>query len=501
MTNNVKVRFNGKEYFVPRGTLLSHIDGVEKPCGGHGRCGKCKVKASGALSAISETERGFLSDDEIKSGIRLACMTLAEGDCRVYSSEATANDRIVSDGDMPEINIDPVFYQYGMAIDIGTTTLAAVLYDQNGNICASETALNPQARFGADVVSRIEAHLNGNGETLASVVREAIDRMVLSVSRKSEIDAEKIDKAVITGNTAMIYLATNTSPESISHAPFEADRLFGECLTARNMGLKSLSPDTEIYLPPCISAFVGADMTCAVLASAITRNEKSAFIADIGTNGEMALWHNGTLNVCSTAAGPAFEGVGITMGMRASDGAVDKAVLCNGKPLISHIGDKTPCGICGSGLVDIIACLLDTEEIDETGYLETDPYMLTDTVMLTAGDVRMVQLAKSAVCAGIMTLMHNADVTENDISDFCIAGGFGKYLNLKNAVKIGLLPHIPGERIRLLGNAALSGASMLLLSKDLKTECEGIARSAVLTELSTNPYFAEEYMMGMMFHE
>ena len=149
--------------------------------------------------------------------------------------------------------------------------------------------------------------------------------------------------------------------------------------------------------------------------------------------------------------------------------------------------------------MDIAACLLDTEEIDETGYLEDDPYMLTESIMLTGSDIRMLQLAKSAIQAGILTLLHNAGITVSEVSDFCIAGGFGKYLNIKNAVRIGLLPDVDAKKVRLLGNAALGGAVMLLLNKNLREECKNIAKRAKLAELSTDPYFAEKYMMGMMF--
>jgi len=499
MIKNVSVIYNGKEYSVPCGTLLSQIESMEKPCGGHARCGKCKVRAEGNLSPVSENERGFLTASEAENGIRLACMTKVQGDCRVYTLNNINGERIVSDTVIPEIDIKPVFSEYGVAIDVGTTTIAAALYDKNGVLCASESILNPQSIYGADVVSRIEASLGGNGEKLAVLVTEAIDKIVYSMAQRAGIGTNRIDNAVITGNTAMLYFLTNTSPEALSHAPFDAECLFGENVSAKSVGFKSFLPEMEVYLPSCISAFVGADTVCAVCASDILKKKKTALIADIGTNGEMALWHNGELYVCSTAAGPAFEGVGITMGMRASDGAVDKAFVLNGKVEISHIGDARPCGICGSGLVDIAACLLDTEEIDETGYLENDPYMLTESIMLTGSDIRMLQLAKSAIQAGILTLLHNAGITVSKVSDFCIAGGFGKYLNIKNAVRIGLLPDVDAKKVRLLGNAALGGAVMLLLNKNLREECKNIAKRAKLAELSTDPYFAEKYMMGMMF--
>ena len=215
----------------------------------------------------------------------------------------------------------------------------------------------------------------------------------------------------------------------------------------------------------------------------------------------MALWCNNKLYVCSTAAGPAFEGVGISMGMRASNGAIDKVTLEGETVCIHTVGEKEAIGICGSGLIDMISVLLDTEVIDDSGYLEDDPYAVTDQVQLTGKDVRMVQLAKSAICAGLKTLLHSASVSPKDISTLYVAGGFGKYLNPQNAKKIGLIPSQLANKIDAIGNAALDGASMLLLDRSCLSEAETIAKSAFVQDLSSNPVFSENYMMGMIFDE
>lgn len=497
-SETVKLTFDGRVMQIARGALLSSVLSVDAPCGGHGRCGKCRVIARGALSPASDTERRLLSEEDLARGVRLACLTYAEGDCEVTREESHAA-KILSDGESAPITLSPVFARYGVAIDIGTTTLAARLYDRSGASRAERTRLNPQSRWGADVISRIEASLRGEGDALARAVREALDLTVAELAADAGISEREIDRAVITGNTAMLHLLTETSVEPLSRAPFEAGRLFGETLSAAELGLASLSPDTKVYLPPCISAFVGADMACALLASGICRKETASLLVDIGTNGEMALSVGDHLRVCSTAAGPAFEGVGISMGMRGADGAIDSVRLVNGSLFAHVIGGGSPIGICGSGLIDAIACLLDSEELDETGYLEDEEATVALPVVLTQADIRAVQLAKSAICAGLESLLVAESREADDVSRFYVAGGFGSYLDMKSAERIGLVPQGFAQKTTVMGNAALAGASMLLLDSSCTRECKEIASRAETLELATNPVFVEKYMQGMLF--
>jgi len=497
MNERITVIFNGKPIDSASGLTLSEITRGEKPCGGKGRCGKCKVIASGALSEISDTEKKLLSEDELSRGYRLACLTYALGNCEV-TSVSSGEATIVSDGISDKFTLSPIFKKYGVAIDIGTTTLASKLFDASGNAVASLVRLNPQSAWGADVISRIEAALAGKQSELAICIREALNQMITEMADAADISPLDIDGAVITGNTVMLHLLTDTSPEPLSHAPFKAERLFGERISACELALDCLAPDTAVLLPSCISAFVGADISCAILASGIMKKEDSALLADIGTNGEMALVCDGKLTVCSTAAGPAFEGVGISMGMRGEVGAIDKVEIVNGKLHAHVIGDTAPKGICGSGLIDAVACLLSLEELDETGYLEDDAKICGD-VILSQQDIRAVQLAKSAVCAGIEALMHSQGINSDKVSEFYIAGGFGNYLNVKNAEQIGLLPSGFADKAKTIGNAALSGAQMLLLDSSLTEECKKTASAARTLDLASNPVFIEKYTMGMLF--
>ncbi len=477
---------------------LPHDSLMGLPCGGHGRCGKCRVRAHGALSPLSDAEKRLLSPEDIARGIRLACCTAVEGDCSV-ELEQRGSGQIRTAGDMPDIRLKPSFQAYGFVLDIGTTTLAARLYDAGGRVLAEGSGLNPQAVWGADVISRIEADLRGEGHKLAQAIRGAVDGLVRELSGKAGIAPEDIDGMAVTGNTVMLHLLTGTSTEPLSHAPFAAGRLFGETVTAKGLGLAALCPETNVYLAPCAAAFVGADLITAVLAGALCDTPGTRLLADIGTNGEMALWHEGALYCCSTAAGPAFEGAGISMGMGGSAGAVDRVAVKNGKLSAHVIGEGTALGICGSGVVDAVACLLETGRMDDTGYLEEESAVVCEQVVFTQNDVRMVQLAKSAIHAGIRTLLHTAGLDCARVEALLIAGGFGSYLDVGNAAKIGLFPEELLPCIRVVGNAALSGASMLLLNTDYRFVCESYAKGAKLVELSSNSYFADEYMERMLF--
>lgn len=497
------VIINGKTYQCGAGqtlgALLSENGYGNMPCGGHGTCGKCRVTVNGAVSPLTEEERRLLPPEMLENGIRLACRTEVLGDCFVTLA-AQGKEQVRTDGELPGVEIAPLFLHYGAAVDIGTTTVAARLYDSSGRLLAEESCLNPQSVWGADVISRMEAALAGNAGRIADAIRNTVNTMLSGLAARAGIPAEKIEDVVITGNTVMLHLLTGEDVEPLTHAPFLARRLFGETVTARTLGLEVLSPETSVYLPPCIAAFVGADTVTALLASEMRKTPDTGLLADIGTNGEMVLWHKEKLYACSTAAGPAFEGAGISMGMGGRSGAIDRVWTDETGDLHAHvIGEVPPAGLCGSGLVDAVACFLETELLDETGYLEDDPVTVAPPVTLTQEDIRKVQLAKSAIHAGMRTLLHSAGLPLEEVCTLYIAGGFGSYLDVRSAGRIGLFPCELVDRVKVLGNAALAGASMLLLSKCLRAECEQLSRGTEIVELASNPVFAEEYMEQMMF--
>ncbi len=495
-----KVTVNKNTLFTEEGVSLYSAlvpRGFGGACGGHGKCGKCKVKASGALSALTQKERDLLTNDEIESGVRLACMTYIEGDCDISYEEAGAS-QIRTDGDLREYVLSPSFVKYGAAIDIGTTTIALRLYDSAGNLISGQSCLNPQRSFGADVISRMEAALKGEAAAIAASIRNGVNELIKKAARGAGIDPHDIDGAVIAGNTAMLYLLTGEDVEPLTHAPFAAKRLFGCNVPASDIGLDAISENAVIYFPPCISAFIGADTTAAICSAGMYEAGGITMLTDIGTNNEIVLNDKGSFYACSTAAGPAFEGAGISCGMSGGDGAVDKVYLKDGKYRVRVIGDKAPAGICGSGIVDAVACMLDTEDLDETGYLEED-ITLDENVTLTQKDIRAIQLAKGAVHAGIVTLLKTSGVKIEEVDTLYIAGGFGSYLDKENAAKIGLIPAELKDRITVTGNAALSGASLLLLSLPLRSECEAAVKKIKTVQLASNPLFVSEYAEAMLF--
>lgn len=444
---------------------------VQRPCGGRGRCGKCAVKVTGQVSPPNEDER--------RAGVRLSCQTVLLGNAEAVLPESSAMEQI-------ETGVDelcaamPMEGRTGAAVDIGTTTLAVRRYDlTTGECTGSEGMRNPQTAVAADVMGRIGAAMNGRLPQLRDQIRTAIRSMT-----------EGVDAMVVTGNTTMLYLLTGRDPESLSHAPFEADCLFDEMTEIGG---------ARAWLPPCMNAFVGADITCAVLASGMCDREETSLLCDVGTNGEIALWKDGALYVSSTAAGPAFEGAGISCGVSSVRGAIDRAWQENGKLCVHTIGDAPAVGVCGSGLIDAVAAFLDMEQIDETGAMEGDALTLAENVALIRADVRAVQLAKAAIAAGIVTLLETAGVAPDEVTAVYIAGGFGSHLNVDSAARIGLIPAELAPKVKVVGNAALAGAAQLLLDRRGHERAREIARCARHVTLGGNPRFNEHYMDQMFF--
>lgn len=498
----IKISVNGKIYEREKGffieSLIKEAEGISMPCGGHGKCGKCKVYAKGNVNPLTENEKRLLTEGEIEKGIRLACNLIAEGECEIMLSDNFGKAEIITEGFMGEFSVNHDFSSYGVAVDIGTTTLCARLYDKNGRCMAESSCLNSQKAWGADVISRIEADLKGDGKALSSSVSSDINYLIEDMAKKADILPEGIESLVVTGNTAMLHFLTNTDTSPLSKAPFKAERLFGEELVAKDINLTSIKEDAKVYLPPCISAFVGGDAVCALLAADIYDKKGTNLLVDIGTNGEAALLKDKKITVCSTAAGPAFEGAGLAFGMMGRGGAIDKVWTENGKIAFHVIGDGKAKGICGSGIIDAVASLLKTEEIDETGFMEED-FLLSEGVYVTKDDVRAIQLAKSAIKSGVETLLNEDNTAFDDVESFVIAGGFGKKIDITSAELIGLIPKGAKKKAKIIGNGALSGASMLLLDRSLREKCIVISKSAKNIELSTNAFFIDKYMENMMF--
>lgn len=442
----------------------------ELPCGGTGKCGNCRVRAFGALSEPVGRERG------LEKGVRLACQAICLGEVHVLLDERTEKNSAEPNG-----NISSDHSKKFAAVDIGTTTLEAALYNEKGIRLASASEMNPGRRFGADVITRIGASAEHLDE-LVGELRGAIAHLL------RELTDGEIESVAVAGNTVMLHFFAGLDPSGMAAYPFTPTSLFGrayagdELLPGCGIG--------EIYLPPCVSAFIGADTVCALLAADLKPDE-SCFLVDIGTNGEMALWQNQSLRCASTAAGPALEGAEISCGMQAKAGAIDHVSYENGRLVCSVIGDAEPVGLCGSGLISAAAALLDASILDESGFLEA-PAKLGGNVILTQEDIRKLQLAKSAIRAGIDTLYGG------EVDRFCIAGNLGSHLDLESCRRIGLLPY-RSEGYEILGNAALDGAAKLLFDPNARSRCEELVSCAKVISLEDDAGFCERFVERMLF--
>lgn len=448
------------------------------PCGGLGICGRCALEGAGGFEPAP------------RDGRVLACQTRLTGDAEVWLQDQHALQNITLANSAQLKSLDPMPGQYGLAVDIGTTTLAALLLDlSTGQQLATAAARNPQADIADNVIGRIGAALAGQGPALQQLVTGAVKQLKDQVCERAGIHPDQVGPAVITGNTAMLHFYQGLSPQALSAAPFQAEHLFGEWV------------DDQVYLPRCIAAFLGADLLLAVLFSGMCDRPETALLADIGTNGELALWHEGRLYCAAAAAGPAFEGGGIHLGMGSEGGAICRVTASDNRLAVSTIGNQEARGICGSGIIDAASALLDLGLMDETGRLKEETTYLTRQVWLNQEDIRKLQLAKGAVAAAMGALCETAGLAYRDIPQFYLAGGFGVHLDATSAARIGLIPQDLAARTTPLGNAALSGAAMLLLDRGLLKKTRDMADSARVVTLSGSALFSQLFSDRMLFEE
>ncbi len=516
------------------------------PCGGNGTCGKCKIMAEGNLSAITSGERKFLSEEEIAMGVRLACHTKIEGDCFVSLLKsdplaAQTNFQAESYRHAPLVTVkrteeNTSFYiedvlifedetdakNLGLAVDIGTTTVAVYLCDmERGRILGTCGFRNPQCAFGADVISRIDKIMKDDA-ALADQQKRILDAVLQAgdaLANAGGATRRDIRAAVFCGNTVMQHIAAGINPSSIANAPFTAPTLFGYEISAEELGL-SFAKGANIYFPPCFASYVGGDIACGIVATGLDHTEKTVLFIDIGTNGEIGLSVGGTLYFCSAAAGPAFEGAHIRHGMSGVAGAISRVFIEDHRILYETIGQIPPVGICGSGIVDACAVMLEAGLLDETGaildideagdfaeYLrETEDgtvFMLDEkqNIFLTGKDIREIQLAKAAIAAGVRTLLRKAEIAPSKVDAVVLAGGFGSHIDADHACRIGLIPREFQGRVHAVGNVAGAGAVAYLMSKDARNTFDIITARADYTELSGDAFFMETYIDEMMFEE
>ncbi len=435
----------------------------DAPCGGNGKCGKCRVLCEGEMSPPDNEEKNLLGA-LINDGYRLACEAVIQGDVTVYGK---------TDDICAVQNSDIVIPDGVVCIDLGTTYITAA--KKCDGVTRFYTFKNPQSAYGADVISRISS-CEDNLHKMSECVKKRLCDVVP--------DFEKSRK-IISANTVMQLIYAGKSPVSLGYYPYESPDLFGY----------SIGCDTYM---PCIGGFVGGDVVSGLFYAVKTGKitEKTALYIDIGTNGETVLIHNGQMISCAMAAGPCFEGAGLECGMRAQKGAVSAVKEENGEVNVSVIGDTKAIGICGSGIVSIISYLLKTGELSPSGFLEKEKVFITDDVYVTRKDIRSVQGAKAAIGAGVSVLCKRMGVTKNDIEAVYIAGTFGEYLDKEAAKSIGLLPNTV---CKTLGNCSLFGACLCATNDSVFGEICDLAKKIEHIELSDVPEFSDEYINASFF--
>ena len=484
---------------------------VFAPCGGAGTCGRCKV---------------LVRDAE---GVHycLACQTPAAdglhvlledtGDVHVEGADGATGAPVRQGAD------------FGLAVDIGTTTMVFFLVDLETRTAVETLGkVNPQVAFCGDVIARIDAaDAPGGLATLCGLLRDSIDEAEKALCAAAGISRARIVRRSIVGNTTMEHFATGLNPHSIGVSPFTPLSLFGSetALYAPEGGAGGqAAPELRAFLAPAAAGYVGGDITAGLVASGMREGDEMQLFIDIGTNGEMALGNRERAICCATAAGPAFAGASITLGMPAMPGAVSAARLTVDGLEVETVDGAPAVGICGSGLLDAVACLVKAGVVDETGYLldadeaaegpcahlagrigeeagQTAFYLDDERrVYLTQTDVRKVQLAKAAIRAGIDTMVAEMGVSYADIGHVALAGGFGMHLNPASATAIGLIPPALDDRIRALGNTAGAGAVRCLF-EDGQAAVAEVARACTYLELSTSATFNELYVENMGFEE
>lgn len=404
----------------------------------------------------------------------------------------------------------PLFHWLGLAVDIGTTKVAGYLIDLvSGEILASKGMMNPQIPYGEDLVSRIGAASNSEdgSKELQTILVDGLNKIIRELCEEAGHESDEIADAVVVGNTVIHHLFLGLPVEQLGFSPYTPVIDSAIDIKAREIDLK-IAPGGYVHLLPNIAGYVGADHVAMLLATKLDQAMGTTLAIDIGTNTEICLKHQGKMTSVSCASGPAFEGAHIKHGMRAAPGAIEYARFTNNKLEFQTIGGYPPAGICGSGLLDIVAQLRSKEIINPSGRLgnharvirngKVKEFILADRpgstpITISQKDIRELQLAKAAIRLGIKALVENAGIEEEEIQKLIIAGAFGTFIDVRSAITIGMLPDLPLDRFEQVGNAAGTGARMALLSKFERLKADQLAEKIEYLELATIQDFNIKY--------
>lgn len=472
--------------------LLAAEGVLDAPCGGRGTCGKCAVLIDGEE--------------------RLACSYSLQHDISVLLPPQNAPQEIAAAGYLKPFSPDAFPPgSYGVAVDIGTTTVVAALYDlAQGREAATLSCLNSQKAFGQDVISRINyalEHQQGLQELQALICAD-LRQLISGLLRQARLEPEALRLIVIAANTTMVHLLAGIDPSSLAAAPYRPAFSGALHLDAAALGLGA---DCPVYCLPAVAAFVGGDITAGLLACDAANWPGKTLFIDIGTNGEIVLAAGGRLFACSCAAGPALEGMNISCGMRAAAGAIESVRIAAGQIAVETIGGAEPRGLCGSGLLSAIAALRGAGVIDRRGRLTEHPLVirsegkkqvpLAGSVYLSQGDIRQVQLSKGAILSGVLTLLEAAGIDIEQLERVLIAGQFGLHLTPDSIIGSGLLPRSCGGKITYVGNTAKSGAALCLLAAAERRNGERLAGAVDYLELSALDGYQQRFIDCLGFEE
>ncbi|MEM4311537.1 MAG: ASKHA domain-containing protein [Nitrososphaerales archaeon] len=527
----------GKITFLPEGkvvetvrgkTILSYIQELQiysrAFCGGRGLCGSCMVKVNDgeALTLMNDAEKRFIK----RQGYRLACQAkiLRENIDFTVEIPKYAKYKILERGFRFPVTLNPlvnkiksfpkpkIFWEgrfldeyegemYGIALDIGTTTLVMYLVDlETGIERQVYSMLNPQIRYGDNVIDRIAYAREVNQEYLELTIRTAVNEMIDFIP----VNPNHIYEMTVVGNTVMRDLFIGHPIAQLGESPYEPLKKGGENLSPKELGIK-INPKGNIYALPLLGHFVGADALAVILSTEMYKREEINMAIDIGTNTEIMIGNKDKILVASCASGPAFEGAGINYGTGAIEGAIQKVEISKeGKVTFKTIGNKPPIGICGSGLIDALAIMLDHKVLDWTGkFIRGNKFILYknegEEIYLNGEDVDNLKLAKAAIAVGSKILMNRLGIKPEDVKHLYLAGAFGTFINPLNAWKIGMLPDISLDKVIKVGNAALEGARQVLISKDKRKDAEEIPLIVEHVRLELEKGFQDRFIEELCF--
>ena len=513
---------------------------LEQPCGGKAVCGKCRVRLAGGLLPPDDADLRVLGRSAVAEGWRLACRAFVSDDAAVEvpaASRTVARKSFGTDG-LFAGGFEPHFPAggWGVALDLGSTTLAAALVDlATGTVAATASTLNPQAHYGPDVISRIafaRAHEHGSRE-LHRLMVAGVDGLVSQCAAALDLHPRELRALAAAGNPTMTHTLLGLSLHGLGEAPFQGERYDAWGGSAADLGL-GLPSGAEAWVLPGIGTHVGGDAVAATLATGLDQADRPRLLIDLGTNTEVVLGSRHGILCTSAAAGPAFEGSVIRYGMRAVPGAIDRVTLAGDDLEIGTLGGEQAVGICGSGLIDAVAALLAAGLIEPSGRLRARgelsaaPRALRDRVLeaggglapgpgsagdgravrlggtddrpvfLTAADIRELQLVKASIAAAVRLLLQRAGTSAGDVETVQIAGAFGATIRDASARTIGLLP-LPGVPVEFVGNAAGAGARLALVDERARVRAGHIARTARVVELATDPAYHEAFVAALAF--